>query len=207
MSEPLTPRQRDILGVITRAVERTGQAPTLTAIGQELGGIAPPSVYKHILALEHKGFIRRHPNRRPPIELLTPLASAAARHMAVQVRLAGCLQAGRLITFAADAPEEVSVEPTLLAGTPGAVALRIAGFDLAGEGLFDGDLLLVAPGAQAAPGATVVALLDDAGATVRRYFPETDAVRLTSAQPAGETLVQRRVAVFGTVLAAIRRYA
>lgn len=207
MSEPLTPRQRDILGVITRCVERTGQAPTLTAIGQELGGIAPPSVYKHILALEHKGFIRRHPNRRPPIELLTPLASAAARRLAVQVRIAGYLQAGELTTLPADAAEEVTVEPSLLADTPGAVALRIVGFGLAGEGLLDGDTLLMAPGEQAAAGATVVAVLDGTGATVRRCFPEADSVRLVSAQPAGETLVVRRIHIVGTVLATIRRYA
>jgi len=206
VTESLTQRQRDILGVITSAVERSGQAPALTAIGAALGGITPPSVYKHILALEQKGYIRRHPNRRPPIELLLPVPPTAESHSMVLLRVAGRLKAGQPLIMADSHEPSIAVEQEVLKGSEGAVALRVEGFGWSCEGLLEGDILVVRPGSEAQAGATVVALLDGGGATVRRYLPEAGATTLLSAQPGGEALRVRDIAVYGTVLALYRRY-
>lgn len=206
MDEPLTPRQRDILDVITSAVQRTGQAPALTAIGEQLGGITPPSVYKHILALEQKGYIRRHPNRRPPIELLLPSPTSPGSQLPALVRLAGCLQAGHPLLLA-DGGEDIAVERDLLGSTSrDVVALRVQGFGLCTEGLLDGDVLIVRIGSDAKPGATVVALLDGGGATIRRYVAEAGVTTLASAQPGGEPLRVSQITIYGAVLAVRRRY-
>ncbi|HEV7217052.1 MAG TPA: transcriptional repressor LexA [Chloroflexota bacterium] len=206
MDEPLTPRQRDILGVITNAVQRTGQAPALTAIGEQLGGITPPSVYKHILALEQKGYIRRHPNRRPPIELLLPSPTSPGSRLPALVRLAGYLRAGRPLV-SVESGEDIAVERDLLGSSSRAVvALRIQGFGLTSEGLLDGDMLIVQTGSEAQPGATVVAVLDGGGATVRRYVPAAGLTILDSAQPGGEPLAVSQITIYGTVLAVRRRY-
>lgn len=208
MEEPLTPRQRDILDFITSAVQRTGQAPALTSIGEQLGGITPPSVYKHILALEQKGYIRRHPNRRPPIELLLPAPTSPERRQPALVRFAGRLQAGQpLLPTNSGEDEDIEIERDLL-GNDGreAVAWRVLGFGLSSEGLLDGDVLVVRPGDDAQPGATVVVLLDGGGATVRRYVPDAGVTALVSAQPGGEPLRVSRITIYGSVLAVRRRY-
>jgi repressor LexA len=207
VQEPLTPRQRDILAVITRAVETTGQAPGLTAIGAALGGISSPSVYKHILALETKGYIRRHPNQRPPIELLLPLPATSESRVPATVRVAGILQAGEPLALAEDRDDYISVERGLLGGSSDVVALRIQGYGLSGEGLLNGDVLIVRVPADAKPGATVVAVLDGGGVTVRRYLATDGASTLVSLQPGGEPLRVMHVELYGTVVAAIRRYA
>lgn len=209
MDEPLTPRQRDILGVITSAVQRTGQAPALTAIGAQLGGITPPSVYKHILALEQKGYVRRHPNRRPPIELLLPSPSSPESQLPALVRLVGSLQAGQpLLLSLSDTGEDIAVERGLLGSTGrNVVALRVQGFGLCSEALLDGDVLIVRTGSEAPPGATVVALLDGGGATVRRFVTEAGVTTLASAQPGGEPLRVSRITIYGVVLAVRRQYA
>lgn len=207
MDEPLTPRQRDILGVITSAVQRTGQAPALTAIGEQLGGITPPSVYKHILALEQKGYVRRHPNRRPPIELLLPSPAAPQSQLPALVRHAGSLQAGNPLLLS-DTGEDVAVERDLLGSTcRNVVALRVRGFGLCSEGLLEGDVLIVRTGGEATPGATVVATLDGGGATVRRFVAEGGVTMLASAQPGGEPLRVSRITIYGVVLAVRRLYA
>jgi repressor LexA len=205
--EPLTPRQRDILAVITRAVETTGQAPGLTDIGAALGGISSPSVYKHILALEAKGYIRRHPNQRPPIELLLPLPATSESRVPASVRVAGTLQAGEPLALTEGGDDYIVVERGLLNGSSDVVALRVQGYGLSGEGLLDGDLLIVHAQSNAKPGATVVAVLDGGGATVRRYLATDGTCTLTSLQPGGEPLRVTHVELYGTVVAAIRRYA
>lgn len=207
MQEPLTPRQRDILDVITRAVETTGQAPGLTAIGAALGGISSPSVYKHILALETKGYIRRHPNQRPPIELLLPAPATSESRLPALVRVAGALQAGEPLALTEGRDDYIAVERGLLSGSADVVALRVQGYGLSGEGLLDGDLLIVRVPAEAKSGATVVAVLDGGGATVRRYDGDRGSGTLISGQPGGEPLRVTHVELYGTVLAAIRRYA
>jgi repressor LexA len=207
VQEPLTPRQRDILDVITRAVETTGQAPGLTAIGAALGGISSPSVYKHILALETKGYIRRHPNQRPPIELLLPLPATSESRLPVTVRVAGILQAGEPLALTEGGDDYIAVERGLLSGSTDIVALRVQGYGLSGEGLLHGDLLIVRVPAEAKPGATVVAVLDGGGVTVRRYDGDRGSGTLISGQPGGEPLRVTHVELYGTVLAAIRRYA
>jgi repressor LexA len=206
VTEPLTQRQRDILDVITRTVEQTGQAPALNTIGEELGNISSPSVYKHILALEQKGYIRRLPNRRPPIELLLPLPTTAESRLPVLVRMAGRLQAGQPLILTDSDETPMAVEREVLNGSEGAVALRVEGFGWSSEGLLDGDILVVRPGNEAQSGATVVALLDGGGATVRRYLPEAGVTTLLSAQPGGEALRVRDLTIYGTVLALYRRY-
>ncbi|MGI8912223.1 MAG: transcriptional repressor LexA [Chloroflexota bacterium] len=205
MEEPLTPRQRDILVVISRAVEQTGQAPALTAIGEAMGGISSPTVYKHILALEQKGFIRRHPNRRPPIELLRSLPTGEIA-LPRRVRIVGHLQAGQPLTPVEGDEAYVAADGELLGGETNVVALQVVGYGLAGEGLLDGDLLLVRTGSEAPAGATIVALLDGGGATVRRYVPDEGGIDLVSGQPAGETLRVKQAGIYGAVLAAIRRF-
>ena len=206
MQEPLTPRQRDILDVITRAVETTGQAPGLTAIGAALGGISSPSVYKHILALETKGYIRRHPNQRPPIELLLPLPASSESRLPVLVRVAGTLQAGEPLALTEGRDDYIAIERGLVNGSSDVVALRVQGYGLSGEGLLDGDMLIVHVHADAKPGATVVAVLDGGGVTVRRYDVDQGSGSLISGQPGGEPLRVTHLELYGTVLAAIRRY-
>lgn len=201
----LTPRQREVLDVIRRAVAAGGPEPTLTAIGAALGGIAPPTVFKHVQALADKGYIRRHRNRRPPIELLAPVAPADAPPATWNAPEIGYLTAGSPLSLL-DAPAgTISLSSELLPPDPAIVALRVRGDGLSGEALLDGDVLLVRPGSAEA-GNTVVALIDGLGATVRRYQPGPLAIRLESAIPSGEPITVRQVAIYGVVLCVIRRY-
>jgi len=120
--------------------------------------------------------------------------------------MAGRLQAGQPLILTDSDETPMAVEREVLNGSEGAVALRVEGFGWSSEGLLDGDILVVRPGNEAQSGATVVALLDGGGATVRRYLPEAGVTTLLSAQPGGEALRVRDLTIYGTVLALYRRY-
>lgn len=203
--QALTARQRQILTVIARAVQRSGREPTLREIGAELGGIADPTVFKHLAALERKGYLRHRANQRPSIKLLQSPAEHLASEAALALPVVGALSAAEPIA-AADSPYEQVIVAADLAGRSAAnVLLRVRGYGLSAEGLLDGDLLVLRPSALAEAGQTVVALLDGAYATIRRYAPAEGHVRLLPAQPGGEPIVVRHLAIYGIVLAVIRR--
>lgn len=77
------------------------------------------------------------------------------------------------------------------------------------EQIADGDLIVVEPTQTARNGQTVVALVDDQEATVKKFYSERGQIRL---QPANENYKPiiikspRRVKIQGLVVGLIRRY-
>jgi len=63
-------RQKEILDLITKSIDKFGYAPTLTEIAQNLGLSSLSTVHEHLAALEKKGLIRRYRGAVRGIELL-----------------------------------------------------------------------------------------------------------------------------------------
>lgn len=57
----LTRRQRQVLAALRRLHERTGVAPTLREIGDEVGLASASSVFAHVRVLETRGLVERRP--------------------------------------------------------------------------------------------------------------------------------------------------
>src|SRR5512132_3411636 len=57
--EPLTDRQKAVLGFISESIERRGYPPTLREIGVHMGIRSTNGVNDHLKALEKKGHLRR----------------------------------------------------------------------------------------------------------------------------------------------------
>ena len=86
------------------------------------------------------------------------------------------------------------------------LALRVRGDSMIGDGIEDGDLILIAPQASARDGEIVVALIDGEAATLKRLYREADHLRL---QPANAEMVPLRltpeaVELIGVVVAVLR---
>jgi len=69
MPKELTARQRKILNLIKKIINKNGIPPTLQELGDALG-MAPPSVLQHIQAIEKKGFIKRDPFKSRSITVI-----------------------------------------------------------------------------------------------------------------------------------------
>jgi repressor LexA len=197
----VTKRQKQLLDYLAAYIAQHGFAPTLEEIGRHfrLGSLA--TVHKHLQNLERKGLIRRLPNRSRALEL-RPTDGAPA---AVSVPLLGRVAAGAPIE-PVEVPESVAVPEELL-GRGETFALRVRGDSMVGEGILDGDVVLVESRREVESGATVVALVRGE-ATVKKLYRERGRIRL---QPANERLapiVARpdEVEVRGVVVAVFRRY-
>ena len=76
------------------------------------------------------------------------------------------------------------------------------------EQIRDGDYVVVEKRQTARDGETVVALVDDADATLKRFFHDGDTIRLEPANPAVRTIRRRpdQVKIQGVVVGVIRKY-
>jgi len=197
----ITRRQKEMLDYLRGYIGQHGYAPTLDEIGRHFSLASLATVHKHLQNLERKGRIRRLANHSRALEL-TPEPGLAR---AVQVPLLGRVAAGTPIE-AVEVPETVTLPEELL-GRGETFALRVRGDSMIGEGILDGDLIVVESRSEAENGATVVALVRGE-ATVKKLKRERGRIRLLPANDRLAPIVARpdEVEIRGIVIAVLRRY-
>jgi repressor LexA len=204
MSGFLTERQKEILEFIQKFRSERGVAPTHREICERFGFSSYGTAYKHLKLLGEKGFIKRDRHQRRGLELIP---APAAVEPSVELPFLGRIAAGRPIEAVAGR-ELLPVPPMLLGDRPADhYVLRVVGDSMIGEGIHDGDWVVVEQRDRARSGEMVVALLGD-DVTLKRFYPEGATVRL---QPAHPTMAPIRVAaaevrVQGIVVGLMRRY-
>jgi len=195
----LTPRQLETLNFIKKYKARRGYSPTLEEIATELG-VSKVTVFEHISLLEKKGAVKRtkHATRSvEPIEEspITPLT---------RLPLVGYIAAGRPIE-AVEVPETIDV-PSMLSREKECFVLRVKGDSMIGEQISDGDYVIVEKREWARDGETVVALLEGNEATLKKFYKETDRIRLQPANPTMQPIYANDVRVQGVVIGVLRKY-
>jgi len=93
--------------------------------------------------------------------------------------------------------------PAAAGGGDGAYLLRVRGESMKNVGIIEGDLVVVRPQENAEDGDIVVALVGE-DATVKRYFRESDHVRLQPENDEMEPIRSREVRVLGKVVGLMR---
>lgn len=160
------------------------------------------AVFKHLAALESRGFLHRDPNRARSIAL-SPQAESAVHVLP----LFGYVAAGRPIEAVAT-EETVTLPEDFLPHRGSYFVLRVKGDSMVGDHIEDGDYVVVESRNEAFPGEMVVALIDGESVTLKRIHPEGSQVRLQPANPAVEPIVldAERVKLQGVVVGLLRRY-
>lgn len=130
----------------------------------------------------------------------------------VDVPLLGRVAAGAPILAEEDATDSVRVSSFFLgrgAGSQKTFALTVVGESMIEDGIFDGDFLFVKKQPVARAGEIVVAMIEGE-ATVKRYYPEGDRIRLQPANSAMEPIFVSRDAfrqtdILGVVVGVYRK--
>ncbi len=114
-----------------------------------------------------------------------------ARGQSALVPVLGKVAAGQPLLAVEDAEETLVVDQYLLGGPGEVFALRVVGESMIEAGILPGDFVFVKKRDAARPGEIVVALL--AGeATVKRWFPEGDTIRLQPENRAMQPIYVRK---------------
>ncbi len=196
----LTKRQAEIFEFINGHLDKTGYPPTVREIGKALGLHSPSTVHAHLAKLEKSGVLRRDPSKPRAIEVLVDRAKRVVRP---GVPLVGQVAAGEPI-LAEENIEDTLEVPEMMGAEGGDYALRIRGDSMRDAGILEGDLVIVRPTEDPNNGEIVVALFEDE-ATVKRYFRESDSIRLQPENPDHEPIVTREVKILGRVIGVFRK--
>lgn len=198
--DALTRRQRELLDAL-RDWPPDAPAPTLDELCAALGLRSRGSLHKQIQALVDAGLVTPMAGRRRGVRL-----TAAAVEDPGSVPLLGRIAAGRPIE-AVSRDERIDV-PAALRGRGECYVLEVRGDSMAGDGILDGDWVVVEHRDEARNGELVVALVDGEEATLKRIEQRPGQVLLHPANAAYQPLVlePERVTIQGVVVGQMRRY-
>jgi len=233
VGEALTDKQRRVLAFISARIRAQGYPPTVREIMHELSLHSTNGVNDHLKALERKGYLRREGNKSralrvvrdlegQPVALGTDGASPAPSNVfplrvtddddMIDVPLLGRVAAGVPILAEEHAEDTVKVSSFFLgkgARSQKVFALKVVGESMIEDGIFDGDFLFVEKTPVARAGDIVVVMIEGE-ATVKRFYPEGDRIRLQPANARMEPIFVhkrefRQTDVLGLVVGVYRR--
>ena len=195
----LTKRQREIYQYLRDHIFSRGYAPSIAEIGKQFQLSSPATVHKHLLHLEAKGLIRKQQNLSRAIEVLPESGNA------LSYPLLGEIAAGKPIE-ALDQREVIDLLPNW--GNKDVFVLRVKGDSMIDDHIQSGDYVIVERRNVAENGETVVALIDNDRATLKRFYRENGRIRLQPAHPDMKPIFVREgdFSIQGVVISVLRKF-
>lgn len=225
----LTRKQHELVCFINDRLEETGISPSFEEMKEALDLKSKSGVHRLISALEERHFIRRLPNRAralevlrmperserkvaPPVPTPSPTkagnvrAAASPANDVIEIPLHGRIAAG--VPIEAFEGSSMLAVPAALLGSGEHYALEVSGDSMVEAGILDGDYALIRRTEVARDGEIVVALIDDAEATLKYFRREGAMIRLDPANRSYEPqrYVPSHVRVQGRLSGILRRY-
>jgi repressor LexA len=226
----LTRKQHELICFINDRLNETGVSPSFEEMKEALDLKSKSGVHRLISALEERGFIRRLANRARALEVikmpergetrsapavkapvednvvaLTPRVREPANDV-LEIPLHGRIAAGTPIE-ALEGSSMLPV-PAALLGAGEHYALEVAGDSMVEAGILDGDYALIRKTESARDGEIVVALIDEAEATLKFFRKEGSMVRLDPANRdySPQRYAPGQVRIQGKLAGLLRRY-
>ena len=197
----LTERQGKVLEAIEDFILEYGYAPTIRQLGKLLRIANPSAVFKHILSLEKKGYVRREDGE---IRLAGIPASGEAQ---AKVPLVGLVPAGHPKEVFDVSGEGVDVPDWMVGRKKGNIfCIHVDGKSMVDAYIDDGDRVLVERTNSANSGEMVVAFLEDGSVTLKRLRMENGDVFLVPENPAFDPIKVKELRILGRVIGVLRKY-
>ncbi len=226
---PLTKRQFEVLNFIKAFSDREGYSPSFDEIRKALKLRSLATVHKHVNTLERKGCLARDYNRSRSIEVISmqprsemksrwaakeseaiapaqTAAAAPATNWMVELPLLGRIAAGKPIEAV---PTDESISLADFVGSKNVFVLKVRGDSMIDDHICDGDYVVVESVPEADNGETVVALVDNSDATLKRFYKEKNGkIRLQPSNPTMTPMIYEahRVKIQGRVIGVLRRF-
>ena len=195
----LTKRQREIYEYLKDHIRNRQYAPSIAEIGKQFHLSSPATVHKHLSHLEKKGVIRKQQNLSRAIEVVPESGNA------LSYPLLGEIAAGKPIE-ALDQREMIDLLPD--GGDKDIFVLRVKGDSMIDDHIQSGDYVIVESRNVAENGETVVALIDNDRATLKRFYRENGQIRLQPAHPDMKPIFVREgdFSIQGVVISVLRKF-
>lgn len=203
MPQVLYKRQKQIFDYINRNIDKYGYAPSLTEIAEYLGLSSLATVHEHLSVLEKKGLIRRYKGAVRGIEVID---NHLPLNTTIELPVMGFIACGEPIEPYNDPNATLAVNSTLVKAGDKSYVLQAKGDSMVDDGILNGDYVVLREQNEAKNGDIVVALLKNGFATLKRYYKETNRIRLQPANSTMSPMFVNEVEIRGKVVAIIRQF-
>jgi len=193
----LTKRQKKVLNFISFYQEKKGYAPSLEDICKKFKLASVSTAHFHVAKLQEGGYLEKLKNRARSI-------SVHEKETLVKIPLLGTIAAGQPIEAIEIPGETITVSRDEVGKYGKNYALRAQGNSMIDEGIFDGDIVIIRKQESADNGQTVVAIIDDNEATLKKIYREKNHIRLQPANPTLFPIYREEVEIRGVVVKIIR---
>lgn len=197
----ITARQQEVLDFISDFTKENTYPPTVREIGTHFG-ISLRAVQDHIAALQKKGALSQSQKKARSLTLTQTKANLP---FISKVPLLGTVAAGKPLLSEENLDGYVNLTEPFVRPGKTYFALRVRGQSMVNAGILEGDLAVVEQAQTAVDGQIVVAVIDNA-ITLKRFYKESDRIRLQPENPAFEPIYSRDVTIVGILSNIVRTY-
>ncbi len=196
----LTKRQKQILDYITKFIKKNDYAPSLEEIKEHFKLSSVATVHQHVEAIREKGFLNKIENQPRSIEINNKREESGL----IAIPLLGIIAAGQPIEAIEMSGETITLNKDEIGKFGDHYALRVQGNSMIDDGIYDGDIVVLRQQQAADNGQTVVAIIYDNEATLKKIYREKDRFRIQPANPTLFPVYTKEVEVRGVVVKIIR---
>ena len=200
----ITERQKEVLNYISAFTEENSFPPTVREISTHFG-ISLRAIQDHLAALQKKGYLSESNKRSRSIKVLSDLREKESKLYVGKVPLLGTVAAGKPLLSEEHLDGYVNLTEPFVRPGKSYFALRVRGESMINAGILDGDLAVIEQSSTALDGQIIVAVIDDA-ITLKRYYKESERVRLQPENPAFQSIYCQDVRIVGILSNIVRTY-
>ncbi|MGC9328206.1 MAG: transcriptional repressor LexA [Candidatus Hinthialibacter sp.] len=212
----LSRKQQDILTFIQTYHSQCGYPPTLREICKKFSISSTNGARYHLHRLKQLGYLEIEPNKSRGVKCVGEGTPLQEKNRYFQMPILGSVPAGPFDLASPDSyDDQLTVDPSFFGSRtqePDLFGLRVKGDSMIGEGIFDGDIVIVRAQQNAHDGDIVVARWEE-DATVKRFRRSGGQIILEPANPAYQPILiddqggkeeGQDVALLGVVVGLIR---
>jgi len=193
----LTKKQKQVFDFINTYISENGISPTIEEVRKKLKLKAVSTIHEHINSLKVKGYLSKSENSARSISLKKEIKSV------VEIPIMGSIKAGYPLEALEEKDGSVPIINPRIKSSDDYYALRVIGDSMIDDGIFDGDIVIIKKQSVAENGQTVVAIIDDNEATLKRLYRKGKGYNLEARNPDMPTLFRMDVEVRGVVVQVI----
>ncbi len=202
--EKLTQRQNEVLDFIKSYIAKHGYPPAVREIGSALGLKSPATTQSHINALENKGYIKKTNSKYRSLEIVGN--NEYLNEDVITVPLLGKITAGSPIEAIETPDEFFSLPAYLIPNKEEIFTLKVSGESMINAGIFDKDIVIVQRQSVARNGDIVVAMTMDNEVTLKRFYKESNYIRLQPENSAMKPIILPNCTILGKAIGLYRKF-
>jgi len=194
---------------VLKLVENHQRSRCYSVTLQELAtslGTSKTTAFEHITGLKEKGLLSAQSGRARSLSLTRKAQRLLEQHPDTDeldgIPLLGRVAAGVPIE-AIENIEHISLQSEF--GSDDTFALKVQGDSMTGDGIFDGDYVVCKRSQTASNGKIVAAIVDNENATVKRFYKETDRIRLEPSNLDYPPIYTKNCQIAGVVVGLLRK--